>query len=225
MNKDFIKKINTIQTKLNCTKSQYNKFGNYAYRNAEDILEAIKPLLQETGLVLTCSDSLELVADRMYIKATVTLTDGEDSLSNTAYAREPLEKKGFDEMQVTGATSSYARKYALNGLLCIDDNKDADNFDNSAPKTETKAKVAQPKAAAETPKVNADLSTRVKNQIFYLSGLQDNSISKEKGIEFFKAARNLCKDLQEAKMEKEFKQICELVKQKSISETETKENK
>ena len=121
-------KLAAIQAALKAPKSQYNKFGGYKYRKAEDILEAVKPLLKEHGCTLTCTDELQLVGDRYYIKATATITNTEDgvSVSTTAYAREEEEKKGMDGSQVTGASSSYARKYALNGLLCIDDTADSD---------------------------------------------------------------------------------------------------
>lgn len=122
----FTKKIIAAQQALKAPKDQFNKFGNYAYRSAEDILEAVKPVNQTFGLLLTISDSIELIGDRYYIKATATLTDGEKEYSVHGYAREALTKKGMDDSQVTGSTSSYARKYALNGLYLIDDAKDAD---------------------------------------------------------------------------------------------------
>jgi hypothetical protein len=111
---------------LKAPKGQYNSFGKYHYRSTEDILEAVKPLLK--GLVLTVSDEIvSVTADRVYVKATAKITDGKDTIESTAFAREPLEKKGMDSSQITGATSSYARKYSLNGLFLIDDNKDADS--------------------------------------------------------------------------------------------------
>lgn len=128
---EFIEKIVAIQSELKAPKGQYNSFGKYNYRSCEDILEGVKPLLAKHGLVLTIQDSIELIGDRYYIKATATITDGKENVSTSAYARESLDKKGMDASQVTGATSSYARKYALNGLLCIDDTKDADTMDNS----------------------------------------------------------------------------------------------
>jgi len=133
--KVFFEKISKIQAELKAPKGQYNSFGKYSYRNCEDILEAVKPLLND--LIITISDEVELVGDRYYIKATAKISDGENYVSNVAYAREPLHKKGMDEAQVTGATSSYARKYALNGLLCIDDTKDADSRDNSSNQNNT----------------------------------------------------------------------------------------
>ena len=110
-------------------KGQFNKFGKYNYRSCEDILEGLKLVLN--GLVVTVEDDVKIVGDRVYIKSTATLTDGENSISNSAFARESLTKKGMDDSQITGTASSYARKYALNGLFLIDDTKDADSMDNS----------------------------------------------------------------------------------------------
>lgn len=121
-------KLAQIQLDLKAPKSQFNKFGNYYHRNLEDILEAFKKVSRGTYLIL--NDEIVEVAQRVYIKATATISDGVDSISACAYAREALQKKGMDDSQVTGATSSYARKYALGGLLGVDDNKDADTMDN-----------------------------------------------------------------------------------------------
>lgn len=128
MSNTIHKKLSAIQAALKAPKSQYNEFGKYKYRKAEDILESVKPLLAANGCTLTCTDELILVGSRYYIKATATITSIEDgsSVYTTAYAREEEEKKGMDGSQVTGASSSYARKYALNGLLCIDDTADSD---------------------------------------------------------------------------------------------------
>lgn len=121
---EFIAKVAHIQATLNAPKGQYNSFGGYHYRSAEDILNAVKPLLN--GLYLSVSDDIIQLGDRYYVKSTATITDGEHSHSASALAREALTKKGMDDAQVTGSTSSYARKYALNGLFGIDDAKDAD---------------------------------------------------------------------------------------------------
>jgi hypothetical protein len=123
-------KLLEIQNKLKVSKEQYNSFGNYKYRSCEDILEGVKPLLAEIKATLTLSDDINLIGDRFYIKATATLTDIEDNTSTSAiaFAREDLAKKGMDLAQVTGSVSSYARKYALNGLFCIDDTKDSDHL-------------------------------------------------------------------------------------------------
>jgi hypothetical protein len=137
-------KLLIIQSKLKAPKSQYNSFGKYAYRNAEDILEAVKPLLLETKTVLNISDDVVMVGDRYYIKSTATLgdTEGTDLYSVHAFAREEESKKGMDGSQVTGAASSYARKYALNGLFAIDDTKDSDstNQHGKGETVETRAK-------------------------------------------------------------------------------------
>lgn len=122
------KKLNIVQSKMKAPKNLFNSFGKYKYRNAESILEAFKPHGKELGLVLMLNDSVEQVGDRVYIKATATLIDIEDNSRTevSALAREPLSKKGMDDSQVSGATSSYARKYCLNGLFLLDDTKDAD---------------------------------------------------------------------------------------------------
>ena len=117
-------KLAKIQATLKAPKNQFNSFGKYNYRSCEDILEAVKPLLD--GLVLTVSDEIVLIGDRYYVRATATLTDGKEGITNPAYAREEDNKKGMDASQLTGATSSYARKYALAGLFLLDDNKDSD---------------------------------------------------------------------------------------------------
>jgi hypothetical protein len=121
---DLTNKLAMIQQKLKAPKSQVNTFATYKYRSCEDILEAVKPLLND--LVLTISDDIVEVGGRVYVKATASLSSGSGSVSTTAFARESLSKKGMDDSQITGSASSYARKYALNGLFCIDDTKDAD---------------------------------------------------------------------------------------------------
>lgn len=139
---ELLKKLNIIQDKLEAPKNQFNSFGKYKYRSCEDILEGLQPLLAEHGCVVTLSDEIKAVGGRIYVEATATIYDCEtgQELSNTASARESESKKGMDDSQVTGATSSYARKYALNGLFAIDDEKDADTRDNSSngqPKQQT----------------------------------------------------------------------------------------
>lgn len=124
--KELNSKLIKIQSGLKAPKNQTNSFGGYKYRSAEDILEAVKPLLKEQGVSLTISDDIVIVGDRTYVKATATLSDGADIIQTVAFAREPASKKGADDSQITGATSSYSRKYALNGLFCIDDTRDAD---------------------------------------------------------------------------------------------------
>lgn len=129
--KTLQQKLIEIQAELKAPKSQFNKFGGYNYRNCEDILEAVKPLCAKHEIVPLLSDEIVMIGDRFYIKATAKVTDGKDEIATTAFARESKDKKGMDESQITGSASSYARKYALNGLFCIDDTKDADFMDNS----------------------------------------------------------------------------------------------
>ena len=126
--KNILTKLNKIQVELKAPKGQFNKFGNYKYRNAEDILEALKPLLEKYKAAINITDEIILIGDRYYVKATTTIYDIEsgEGIETTAYAREDESKKGQDLSQLTGSTSSYARKYALNGLLAIDDTKDSD---------------------------------------------------------------------------------------------------
>lgn len=148
--------LNKIQKELKAPKGQKNTFGNYNYRSCEDILEAVKPLLGDATLTLT--DDVVMLGDRFYVKATATLRNGDATVEVSAFARESLDKKGMDSAQITGAASSYARKYALNGLFCIDDTKDADTQDNtqkdtiphSAPQNAPKATVAPKKTPFET---------------------------------------------------------------------------
>ena len=142
-----------IQQELKAPKNLFNKFGNYFYRNAEGILEAVKPLLG--GMALIINDEPVVVGERYYIKATVTLTNGDESVSAVAFAREDEQKKGMDGCQLTGACSSYARKYALNALLMIDDAKDSDD-DSLSPKNPDNQK----KDESQNP-VKKDASARV----------------------------------------------------------------
>ena len=167
-------KLMVIQSELKAPKGQYNTFGKFKYRSCEDILEAVKPLCIKYATMLTLNDEIVLIGERYYIKATATLTDCEskDYIEISAFAREADNKSGMDSAQVTGATSSYARKYALNGLFCIDDTKDADtdeyaNTTSQQPKAEAKPK-AKPKA---TPKSD-ELTYRDKVMI----------VGEEKGI-------------------------------------------
>ena len=122
------KKLIEVQTKLKAPKNQYNSFGKYSYRNCEDILEALKPILKEVGATIIISDEVVSVNERYYVKATVKFIDTEtgEAVEASANAREEDNKKGMDSSQLTGSTSSYARKYALNGLFAIDDTKDSD---------------------------------------------------------------------------------------------------
>ena len=149
-----MKELIMIQQGLKAPKNQRNTFGNYNYRSAEDILEAVKPLLSEQGCTLTISDEMVEIGGRVYVRATATLTSEKESVQTTAFAREEETKKGMDAAQITGSASSYARKYALNGLFCIDDTKDPDSTnqhgkDNDTPKQKNPAQ----KYASEPPRL------------------------------------------------------------------------
>lgn len=152
-------KLSTIQQKLIAPKNQYNSFAKYNYRSCEDILEGLKPCLKEVKAAVTVTDEIVLIGERYYVKATATLFDSEtgEHVSNSAYAREEDAKKGMDASQVTGSTSSYARKYALNGLFCIDDVKDADTRDNRQKEAEE-----QKQAEAEQKKIENMLISDIK---------------------------------------------------------------
>ena len=146
--KTLHEKIIIIQANLKAPKNQFNSFGKYKYRSCEDILEGVKPLLNEWGLQQTISDSIVNVGDRYYIEATVTVSDGDKDVSVKALAREPQNKKGMDESQITGTASSYARKYALNGMWLIDDTKDGDTDEHQ----KQKSKPSKPVLNSNNPK-------------------------------------------------------------------------
>lgn len=131
-----MEELKKIQSELKAPKGQYNSFGKYNYRSCEDILEAVKPLLSKHNAQLTISDDIVLVGDRVYVKATAKLKTEKEEVEVSAFAREAETKKGMDESQVTGTASSYARKYALNGLFLIDDTKDADTDENNRARNE-----------------------------------------------------------------------------------------
>lgn len=153
--KTFIERVIAVQSQLKAPKNQRNDFGGFNYRSCEDILEAVKPLLKAEGLCLTITDDIVMLGDRYYVKATATLTDGERSLPNQAFAREPEERAKMDGSQVTGSASSYARKYALNGLFAIDDTKDADALNYGTP-----IKAADTTKAADKGKAQAIAEVR-----------------------------------------------------------------
>lgn len=134
-----------IQSELKAPKGQRNNFGKYNYRSCEDILEAVKPLLNVRGLAIIITDDIVQIGERYYVRATATIYDSEGSyISNSALAREELKRTGMDASQITGATSSYARKYALNGLFAIDDTKDADATNKGQDEPKTGSEAAQP---------------------------------------------------------------------------------
>ena len=154
---NFMKRVLAVQTALKAPKNQRNSFGGYNYRSCEDILEAVKPICKAQNVLLTLTDDICMVGDRYYIKATACLHDCEstESIAVTAYAREAESKKGMDDSQVSGTASSYARKYALNGLLCVDDTKDADTdeYAKQVKNDPVQKKEDLPPKKAEPPKV------------------------------------------------------------------------
>lgn len=176
-------KLMNIQQELKAPKGQYNDFGKYAYRSCEDILEAVKPLLRKEKVVLTISDELQYIGNRYYIKATATLidTESEATISNSAYAREEETKKGMDGSQITGASSSYARKYALNGLFGIDDNKDSDTT-NIQSKEEKEDKKASPKQIELIQKYYQGENLTKLLEVNNIEKLEDMSINKASEI-------------------------------------------
>lgn len=150
MSKKLNERLAEIQSTLHAPKNQRNNFGNYNYRSCEDILEAVKPLLK--GLTLKLHDDMVMLGERVYVKATATISDGDYSVEASAFARESESKKGMDSSQLTGSTSSYARKYALNGLFLIDDNKDADTDESKGGKPEAPKKPKSSKQSFRKPK-------------------------------------------------------------------------
>ena len=180
---NIYEKLSNIQNELKCNKNQFNDFGKYAYRSCEDILEAVKPLLKKEKVVLTISDELQYIGNRYYIKATATLIDTESEaiISNSAYAREEETKKGMDGSQITGASSSYARKYALNGLFGIDDNKDSDTT-NIQSKEEKEDKKASPKQIELIQKYYQGENLTKLLEANNLEKLEDMSINKASEI-------------------------------------------
>lgn len=151
--KSIYKALHNIQRELKAPKNQMNRFGGYRYRSCEDIQEAVKPLLAKYGCILTITDRVEQIGDRYYVTACTTLIDIEtgDMIGTTASAREEETKKGMDKAQITGSASSYARKYALNGLFLIDDTKDADTMDNRDSGKEPEKPVQDEPKQAERP--------------------------------------------------------------------------
>lgn len=140
-------KLANVQSALKAPKGQYNSFGKYKYRSCEDIVESVKPLLKKEGLLLNLTDTIEQIGDRYYVKATAIIIDTADGnmVSVEAFAREEETKKGMDGSQVTGASSSYARKYALNGIFAIDDTKDSDSTNTHGQEAEAPKKNQTPR--------------------------------------------------------------------------------
>lgn len=193
-------KLLAVQAELKAPKGQTNSFGKYKYRSCEDILESVKPLLKKYNATLVISDSLELIGERYYIKATATFQDVETDgvIENTAYARESAEKKGMDDSQVTGATSSYARKYALNGLFLIDDTKDADtdefrNQQKSKEERDFDKKVEKDKKSTISAKDQETLKNVVEKKGYKVEEIFSKPLAQLTGEEYVEALQRLNK--------------------------------
>lgn len=191
MTAEFIEKVVKLQSEVKVLKSLKNNFGNYTYRNVEQILAEVKPILQKLGLMLFMSDEIVFIGEnRFYIKAKITLTDGANKIESFGFAREADAKKGMDEAQLTGSCSSYARKYALGGLLLLDDNKDIDSMDNAS-QTNTKT------IKVQTPKIDTELK-KLKESVF--AELQAGGVERDEMISFFEFAgidKDIKKDLKD----------------------------
>ena len=172
--------LSNIQAKLKAPKNQFNAFGKYKYRSLEDILEGLKPLLVEHKSSVTIADEIVEVGSRIYVKATVTLHQGKENISVTAYAREAESRKGMDDSQVTGSASSYARKYACNGLFAIDDTKDADATNQHDKATPAPKKGSQAKPT--TPDINPDAIIDMVNDINNVDELAEHYKARKEGI-------------------------------------------
>jgi len=178
--------LQAIQTELKAPKGQYNKFGNYKYRSCEDILEAVKPILAKHGANLILTDDIDMIGNRFYVRATAVLRLGEKVIgTSTAFAREPEDKKGMDASQITGTASSYARKYALNGLLLIDDTKDEDSNElreekaTKAATSQKKIKTEEEMKATETQTIDSLALTAVKARLAETSKQLGRTLDEE----------------------------------------------
>ena len=192
-------KLMNIQYELRCNKSQYNAFGKYSYRSCEDILEAVKPLLFKYKTTLVLNDDINLIGDRFYVKATARITDIEtgEFVESTAFAREDESQKGMASAQVTGSVSSYARKYSLNSLLCIDDNKDADST-NMHGKEAIKVNMTPALSEAQLKRLYA-----IGNKAGIKKEVLDSTVKKSFGCE----PKNMTKE--------QYQNICERLEKKS----------
>ena len=190
--------LSKIQFKLNAPKGQYNSFGKYKYRSAEDILEAVKPLLHEFDSTVNLSDDVVMVGEYLFVKATATFECGEEIKSSIGWAMHPLQKKGMDESQITGTASSYARKYALNGLFAIDDAKDADTDEHN---NELKARNNQtPPAPPQAPKTTKAPTPPVDKTATMLQHFANFGVTKEMIEDFFKSNINELNDSEIAQL-------------------------
>ena len=196
---EIYRKLSEIQVKLKATKDLYNSFGRYSYRSAESMLEAMKPLLDEYKVALVINDDIVMIGERYYVKATARLIDGEtgEYVEATAFAREDESKKGQDLSQLTGSTSSYARKYAMNGLLAIDDNKDSDDL-NKHGKDTIKVNMTPALSEAQLKRLYA-----IGNKVGIKKEVLDSTVKKSFGCE----PKDMTKE--------QYQNICERLEKKS----------
>ena len=183
-----MKELQNIQTELKAPKGQYNSFGKYAYRSCEDICEAVKPLLANYGCTLTISDDIVLIGEFTYVKATATIKNSSGDIEvTTAFARHSIDKKGMDDSQLTGATSSYARKYALNGLFCIDDTKDADatNDHGKGNQQAPQGNYSRPQPQQQTAPANSGVITDKQRKLLFAKGKEKGFTNEEMGFIVF----------------------------------------
>lgn len=206
----FAEKLLCIQINMKANKDLYNEYGKFYYRSAESIIETFKPIAKEYKVYLLLTDDIELIGDRIYVKATATLFDIEskEGVSVSAYAREPLAKKGMDESQITGTASSYARKYALNGLFILDDNKDADTNEHrrqidNAPEPKAEAKKKPAKKAKEEPQAEDTPEEKERKQAYAdlisycaKNGPDINFVAEQFGL----SAESTTQDFKDAKL-------------------------
>lgn len=188
--KQIYSALMAVQRDLKAPKGQYNSFGKYKYRSLEDIIEAVKPLLNENGLILNMTDDVVMVGDRIYIKATVSVIDvaNGDTVTTTALARESAVKKGMDDSQVTGTASSYARKYALNGLFAIDDTKDADANEYHQQTQQTQEQTQQTQVNSNRAHKERNGAIKVLNDAIKKTGVKPAEVSAIAGAKFGKTS-------------------------------------
>lgn len=180
---EIVKVLHKIQKQLKAPKNQRNEFGKYNYRSCEDILEAVKQLLPE-GYVVMISDKVINIGERYYIEATVSFSDGKDTVTTTALAREATKQTGMNDSQLTGSTSSYARKYALNGLFCIDDTKDSD-FSNTHSQSQSRPLASKPMkihSANQIQSPDDQIWVKLKGLIGLAGQDEYKKIKEEKGL-------------------------------------------
>ena len=203
----IFKKLLSIQSELKCHKSRYNPFGQYRHRNAEDILESLKPILAKVKAVVIISDEIVNIGQRFYVKATVKLIDAEsgEHIETTAFAREEETKKDADGSQVTGSSSSYARKYALNGMFAIDDTKDADSLNDHGKSPQQKKKPLSEKTSSMLNmkiKNYAELSNKaiseITEELTKHAGKNLKSVNEEEGKALLKHLEKCVFNLQRA---------------------------